>query len=329
LKKFQVYKIRLLKVNLIFYFIFFCINSCASPQITPDFYMGLLNKSKINESVRLFENALSNSNVYIRQAAAEELAKLEFSAVKLSSKTLRRIHSEISGWRAAAYGLFENECTSDMVLEFFLNFNYGETIPDEVKVFLLQECNKRKVFLSERETAVIEGHYAVSRQQYNEALVFFRAFQEEGNWPLNIPRLFVKYPVLINDLGKAFQYTSYGREGLSLFLQWRNNLDQESPDEKNVLYNLLFYAARIARRSGQNTQAISLFEQALSHAPDTEQSDACIWYILELSLSGTGDLFARQLEKFISSWYDGNYFNDLLERFLHMLVSKKEWKKII
>jgi soluble lytic murein transglycosylase len=291
--------------------------------------MGLLNKSKINESVRLFENALSNSNVYVRQAAAEELAKLESSAVKLSTKTLRRIRSEISGWRAAAYSLFENECTSDMVLEFFFNFNYGETIPDEVKIYLLQECNKRKIFLSERETAVVEGHYAVSRLQYNEALVFFRAFQEDGKWPLNIPKVFVKYPVLINDLGKAFQYTSYGREGLSLFLQWQNNLDQKNPDEKNALYNLLFYTARIARRNGQNTQAISFFEQALSYAPDTEQSDACIWYILELSLSGTTEFFSRQLEKFVSSWHDGSYFNDLLERFLHTLVSKKEWKRII
>jgi soluble lytic murein transglycosylase len=295
----------------------------------PDFYRGLLSKSKINESVRLFENALASSNVYIRQAAAEELAKLGSSSVELSSKTLRRIRSEISGWSAAAYDLFENEGTGDKVLEFILNFDWGETIPEEAKVYILQECKRQKVFLSEKELAAIEGHYAVSRLQYNEALVFFRSFQEDGNWPLNIPETFVKYPVLINDLGRAFQYTSYGREGLSLFLQWRNNIDQENSDEKNALYNLLFYAARIARRNGQNTQAISLFEQALLHAPDTEQSDACIWYILELSLGGTGDFFAQQLEKFVSAMSDGSYFNDILERFLHTLVSKKEWKRII
>ena len=119
-------------------------------------------------------------------------------------------------------------------------------------------------------------------------------------------------------------------EGLSLFLQWRDNLEQENPDEKNVLYNLLFYSARIARRNGLNAQAVSFFEQALPHAPDTEQSDACIWYILELSLSGgTLESFPQKLEKFISHWHDGSYFNDLLERFLHTLVSKKEWKRII
>ena len=329
MKKLQVSKIHFLKVNFLFSLFFFCVNSCASPQITPDFYKGLLNKSKINESVRLFENALTSSNIYIRQAAAEELAKLDASSVKLSLKTLRLIRREISGWRAKAFGLFENERANEKVLEFFLNFDYGETIPDEVKVYLIQECNKRKVYLDEKELAAIEGHYAVSRLQYNEALVFFRAFQEDGNWPKVIPKLFVKYPVLINDLGKAFQYTSYGREGLSLFLQWWDNLEQENPDEKNVIYNLLFYTARIARRNGQNTQAISFFEQALPHAPDTEQSDACIWYILELSLSGTNDFFAQQLGKVVSSWHDGGYFNDLLERFLHTLVSKKEWKRII
>jgi soluble lytic murein transglycosylase len=324
LKKNQVFKIHF--INIIF---LFCFNSCASPQVMPDFYRGLLNKSKINEAVKLFENALSSSNVYIRQAAAEELAKLGSSVIELPSGTLRRVRREISGWRAAAYGIFENEGTSDKVLEFFLNFNYGKTIPEEAGIYILQECKRQKVILKEEELAAIEGHYAISRLQYNEALAFFRVFQEDGNWPLKAPELFLKYPVLINDLGRAFQYTSFGREGLSLFLQWRNNLDQENPSEKNALYNLLFYAARIARRNGQSTQAISFFEQALPLAPDTEQSDACIWYILELSLNGTNDFFAQQLEKFVPIFFDGDYFNDILERFLHTLVSKKEWKRII
>jgi len=327
LKKIKVYNIHILKVIYLYSLFFLCVNSCASPQISPDFYMGL-NSTKINESVRLFEKALTSSNVYIRQAAAEELAKLESSSVKLSSKTLRRIRNEVSGWRAEAYDLFEKGVSGGKVLDFFLNFNFGETIPDEARAYILQESNRRKELLNEKELAVIEGHYNVSRLQYNEALAFFRAFQESGNWPLNIPELFVKYPVLINDLGRAFQYTSYGMEGLSLFLQWQNNIDHENPDEKNVLYNLLFYAARIARRNGRNTQAVSLFEQALPYAPDTEQSDACIWYILELSLSGT-ESFIQQLGKFVSSWHDGSYFNDLLERLLNTLVSKKEWKRIL
>ncbi|MCL1954370.1 MAG: lytic transglycosylase domain-containing protein [Brevinematales bacterium] len=267
--------------------------------------------------------------MYIRRAAAEELAKLESSAVELSSKTLRRIRSEISGWRAAAYVLFENGGAGDNILDFFLNFDYGETIPNEAKVYILQECKRRKIFLNEKEEAAIEGHYAVSRQQYNEALVFFRVFQEDGNWPLNIPEIFIKYPVLINDLGKAFQYTSYGTEGLSLFIKWLNNIDHENPDQKNILYNLQFYAARIARRNGRNAQAASFFEQAILYAPNTEQSDACIWYILELSLGGTTEFFTQQLGKFVSGWHDGCYFNDILERFLHVLVSKKEWKRII
>jgi soluble lytic murein transglycosylase len=328
LKKIQVSKTYLFKIIFLFILFFFCFSSCARAQITPDFYRGL-NKTKTNEAVRLFENALASPNVYIRRAAAEELAKLESSAVELSSKTLRRIRSEISGWRAAAYVLFENGAAGDNILDFFLNFDYGETIPNEAKVYILQECKRRKIFLNEKEEAAIEGHYAVSRQQYNETLVFFRVFQEDGNWPMNIPEIFIKYPVLINDLGRAFQYTSYGMEGLSLFLKWLNNIDHENPDQKNILYNLQFYAARIARRNGRNTQAASLFEQAILYAPNTEQSDACIWYILELSLGGTTEFFTQQLGKFVSGWHDGCYFNDILERFLHVLVSKKEWKRII
>jgi soluble lytic murein transglycosylase len=314
-------------------------DSCAAPQVNSDFYHGLLGKSdteKLPESVRLFEKALTDSNVYIRRAAASELADLMSAGVTLTAATINRIHREASGLWAAAFEALSDAYIREKVIELFLNHEQG-TITDNIKLYILLECARQGVSFSYSELNAVEGHLAVSRLRYNDALRFFRSFLEDGEWPQKIPKLFIEYPVLINDLGRAFQYTSSGTEGLSLFLQWENNLvndmasgslsGTDKPDD--VRYSLLFYAARIARRIGQNARAVSLFEQALHLAPDTEQSDACIWYILDLSLSSASDFFIKQLEQFIPHWHDGSYFDDVLERFLQTLASNREWEKII
>ena len=249
---------------------------------------------------------------------------MEASGTELSAKTARMIRREASGWWAEAFKTIENP-DNGKVLDLFLGFDY-ELIPREAGFYILKECEKKGVILSESELAAIEGHFAVSRLRYNEALIFFRAFIEDENWPARIPDVFFKYPVLINDLGTAFQYTSYGAEGLSLFLQWESNLTDNAED---LHYRLLFFAARIARRSGRSAQAVSLFEQALLLAPSTEQSDACIWYILDMSLNETAGSFIQKLERLIPGWHDLGYFNDIMERFLHKLASAKEWKNII
>jgi len=302
-----------------------CADSCAQPRADSDFYRGLNDASG---AVGHFEKALAASNVHIKQAAAGELANLEATGTELSAGTARRIRREASGWREQAFKVIENP-DNEKVLDLFLGFD-RESIPYESVFYILKECEKQGVILSESELAAIEGHFAVFRLRYNEALGFFRAFMENEEWPARIPDVFLKFPVLINDLGTAFQYTSYGAQGLSLFLQWEGNLtDNSLSDAEDLRYRLLFFAARIARRNGRSAQAVSLFEQALLLAPSTEQSDACIWYILDMSLNESAVSFIQKLERLIPEWHDPGYFNDILERFLQKLVSAREWKNVI
>ena len=319
---------------IVFFLFFLCINSCADTKAQNDFYKALLLKKdteKTSEAVRLFENALASKNEFIRQSAAEELANLMFSGAAISAKTEKRIRSEVSGRWAQAFNIFESNSAKEKALDFL--FSSEQNIPAEARLYVLRECEKKGIFFDVTESAAIEGHQAISRIRYNEALLFFSVFREDGNWPRDLPPLFLKYPVLINDLGRAFQYTSSGAQGTNLFLQWENNLSNESNffemSSGNARFNLLFMAARIARRNGLREQAVSLFEQALVFAPDTEQSDASIWYILDMSLAETSDVFIENLNKFAPLWYDGNYFNDVLEKFLQTLVSRQDWKRII
>lgn len=292
----------------------FGVNSCAQPQSDSGFYLGLTDSAN---AVRHFEKALDNPNVYARRAAVQELAALIDAGTELPQPTVKRVSQE----RERQWLIPSNE----------------------------------------KETAALDAHIAISHLRYNEALVLFRAFQENrvedhgaedqgakggvfdsGEWPARIPELFLQHPVFINDLGRAFQYTSFVAEGLSLFLQWEKNLLADMsgavlPDDlrpvfdnlNDARFRLVFYAARIARRVAQNTRSLLLFEEALALAPSPEQSDACIWYILDLSLSERTDGFPRRLEQYIPRWHGGNYYNDILEKYLQKITAAKEWQKTI
>jgi Soluble lytic murein transglycosylase and related regulatory proteins (some contain LysM/invasin domains) len=306
-----------------FLFLFLCTNSCVKPQAKNDFYHGL---SGVNPAIS-FQKALSDSNPYIRNVAAQELANLMYHGTALSSKTLKQVRRESAGAWAAAFDVVEKK-DKERALAFLLSFEQEAANPIEAGLYVLREFEKQGQAFSETESAAIDGHFAILRLRYNEALVFFRKFMEGENWTDKIPQLFLTYPGLINDLGKAFQYTSSGNEGLNLFLQWEANPDK-IPGEDDLRYRLLFFAARIARRRGLNEQAGLLFERARFLAPAGGQLDACIWYILDLSVSGTYDSFIKRLEQLIPYWHKDIYFDDILERFLQTLVSKKEWEKII
>jgi soluble lytic murein transglycosylase len=326
-------------------------NSCANPPRTQgNFYYGLLNKPDERDrekTIWYFEKALNDTNVYIRQAAAEELANLMYAGAELSSGTMEKVRNEASGAWGEAFASTGKTPDKDKALKFLLSFEQGSAVSSQARLYTLREFEKQEVSFSEHELAAINGHYAVFRQQYYEALIFFRKFMLEpeppadaaspengspnagARWGSLIPKLFINYPGLINDLGRAFQYTSSGNEGRDLFLLWESNLAEAMADDDDLRYRLNFFAARIARRRGANDQAFSLFEKARVFSPDGGQSDACIWYLLDLSLNKTADVFLGQLEGLVKYWDAGTYFDDILEKNLQALTSKKDWKNII
>ncbi|WP_461245762.1 hypothetical protein [Treponema sp. R6D11] len=314
---------RLLRVQG-FFLLSLLVFSCASQTKNNYYYKGLLDNS-VPEKARLFERALSSRNEYIRQAAAEELAILMSQGKTLSRKTKERIRAEVTGFWAEAFKIAD-AFDKEKALLFFFEHDQNSPSYEEARRFVLNTCKKKDIFISDWELAAIMGHYSVSCQRYNEALDYFRAFKIGDKWSEEIPYLFINYPILINDLGKAFQYTQSGGEGLTLYSQWLTNKELSL----DLQYRLNFYAGRVARRmGGQNTKGIALFEQALALAPDADQIDACIWYILDLTITGSTNTFLEKLTKYVPDWHNGSYYNDILERFLHKLVSERDWNKVI
>ena len=314
---------RLLRIQF-FFLLSLLVFSCASQAKHNYYYLGLLDNS-VPEKIKLFEKALSDPNEYIRHAAAEELAILMSQGKKLSRKTTERVRSEAAGFWAEAFKI-ASAPDKEKALSFFLGHDQNSPSYEEARRFVLKACEKKEIFITDWEIAAIMGHHSVSCLRYNEALNYFRVFKTGDNWSEQIPYLFVNYPVLINDLGKAFQYTQSDKEGLTLYSQWLANKDLSF----DLQYRLNFYAGRVARRMGsQNAKAVALFEHSLALAPDADQIDACIWYILDLTITGSSNSFMEKLTQYVPEWHKGGYYNDILERFLHKLVSERDWNKVI
>jgi soluble lytic murein transglycosylase len=313
---------RLLRIQ-VFIFFSFLVFSCASNG-EKSYYLGLLDNSG-REKVKFFEKAISSPNEYIRRAAAEELAILMSQGKILPKRTARRVQIEVTGFWAEAFRIADAP-DKDKVFSFlFGHENNSESFAEAMR-FVLNVSEKKHIVISDLELAAIMGHHLVCRQRYNEALDYFHVFRTDNNWPDQIPDIFINYPVLINDLGRAFQYTQSGGEGLTLYTQWLKDKNL-SP---GVQYSLNFYAGRVARRmGGQNAKGIALFEQALTLAPDADQLDACIWYILDLTVTGSTNNFLEKLTQYFPAWHHASYYNDVLERFLHKLVSEQDWNKVI
>ena len=275
-------------------------------------------------AAELFEKALNSHNIYIRQAAAEELCNLIGSS-GFSEKALKSVRREAVGSWGAAFAVLGNiQAPPDKkkVLEFLLT----SSSRDEAALYTLRECKKYDAdFFSDRETAAIEGHFSAVRSRFGEALGFFRIALESG------PEMFFAYPGLLNDLGRSFQYADSADEGAELFLKWENSLAGEK-DTEELRFGLFFFAARIARQRGHFEKGIALFEQALPLAPDSGQAGACLWYILDSALSvpgGVPDAFLGRLEQHIHQWRDDGYFDDVLDKFSRELILKRDWKNII
>ncbi len=215
--------------------------------------------------------------------------------------------------------------------------------PDTAAFYVLRECLAFDPgIFSPAESATIDGHFAALRSRFGEALARFRVTLETPPRPGNsdnpaafaeLPAgadLFFRYPGLLNSLGRAFQYGSSDGEGIDLFLEWeriagRENITQNTGE---IRFKLLFFAGRIARQRGRLREGVSLFERALPFAPDSTQSDACIWYILDSALSLGSDIMLEKLPLLITQWHDKAYFYDVLDKLTAVLAASRRWNDI-
>ncbi|MDR0908636.1 MAG: lytic transglycosylase domain-containing protein [Spirochaetaceae bacterium] len=165
-----------------------------------------------------------------------------------------------------------------------------------------------------RLAASLSGEY-----RHRQALEEFRLVINQR------PQVFIEQPDLIAALGRAFQYAGKDDEGINLMLAWAN--DSGNAAHAEARYLLLFYSGRIARARSLNKiptaySAETLFREAYELAPDAEQKDACIWYILDVS--GTANMQSL-LRYYIPQMHDISYFDDIFKRYCRTLTVQRNW----
>ncbi|MDR1443330.1 MAG: lytic transglycosylase domain-containing protein [Treponema sp.] len=171
-------------------------------------------------------------------------------------------------------------------------------------------------FLSPAEDAALEGRFAAARSAFTPGLDLFRSVLAET------PELFLQYPALITDLGRCFQFTASGDQGIELFLEWERQASSAA-----LHYRLLYFAGRIARARGDYPRSGELFTRALAFVPDKIQEDACVWYIMDTALMDPALDPAGLVGTWASRWNDPAYFSDILDRIARRLASSGQWRR--
>jgi soluble lytic murein transglycosylase len=180
--------------------------------------------------------------------------------------------------------------------------------------------------LDEVEVAAVSGRRAAARSNFSEALNSFRVVIAQN------PRLFWRYPALLNDLGRCFQYSSTA-EGITVLLQWKAELESggapESLDLPTVRYQLHYFLGRLERQRARYKQAEDYFQAALLLAPDAAQEDACIWYILNMALTNQPENLRALLALYQPRWHDDAYFEDILSPYCSYLTANRQWTAML
>ena len=160
--------------------------------------------------------------------------------------------------------------------------------------------------------------------------------------PMEGELIFFRYPELIGDLGRAYQYTAPLREeGVNLFRAWNKLLDAPETDEladliksmdsdtrKLLKYRLLFYTGRIERARAEYAGSTEQFKKALELAPDALQRDTCVWYMLMNAFAKDPPAAASLALATMPEWNNASYFTDILDRLSCYLIRKRQWNSL-
>jgi soluble lytic murein transglycosylase len=301
--------------------------SAADESLNRSFYEGLLTEDS-QAAAALFETALDSPSEALRRAAAEQLIPQTVSHTDAALiQRLEKAAGSDSPWGAAlsfVSKLWSGSAGTKDAAEYFFKQDVNQAWNWALAQF---QVSGSYDLLDEVSKAALDGRIAVAYPDYRAALASFRTVINSD------PGLFFTYPGLIPNLGRAFQYGSSNDEGVTLFSAWEAGLGahrqaQESKAELNeTRYLLLHYAGRIARQRTMNNTA-DLFTRAFALAPDDEQEDACIWYILDNVLRAQPEMLLSLLPEYLAQINDVSYIDDILDRYCRLIVSNQAWETL-
>ncbi|MDR0377925.1 MAG: lytic transglycosylase domain-containing protein [Spirochaetaceae bacterium] len=291
--------------------------------------------ARVRIAEALYTVSLESPSPIVREAAAQKLIPLVLSAGDKDAvrRVVQNIQSETgSSWEklfalidalpgkvppADEAGDERSGAVRDLA-GFFLTaqtddaYRWGWTVVDPA-------------FFTSAESAAVTGRLAAARSSFAEALASFRKTLEREE------TLFFRYPALLSDLGRAFQFTAAAAEGSALFQKWEKRFSDGTMGDAapQTRYLLRYFAGRMERHLGHSGEAVEIFARALDAAFDPEQEDACMWYILDITQSANPESFIPVLKTYLPRWNSPPYFTDILERQAMYFTAQSQWDALL
>ncbi|MDR0551416.1 MAG: lytic transglycosylase domain-containing protein [Spirochaetaceae bacterium] len=178
---------------------------------------------------------------------------------------------------------------------------------------------------------------AAARREYGTAKWHLNVILNGANASvLNNCRFFIEYPETLNDAGRAFLYGAAINDGITIFSQYDaalrgfvNEGKIKKEEAAPVRYLLNYYQGRFYRSLKNSAKAEAMFTDALLFAPDNEQKDACIWYLIDIQYAQKPENAVPIIKKYAGRWNNASYFDDILDKFIFYCSSKKKWQNLI
>ncbi|AEJ18526.1 Lytic transglycosylase catalytic [Gracilinema caldarium DSM 7334] len=276
-----------------------------SPQmVTQDWYRRLL--TEIYFTMGIYREVCTlQKNIDITSLSVQEQGLGLFSQLALEPK---------------------NQDIINRITSFFLIGPVTETSRN-----LFEKIQKAQdIYLPQTITNAIRGRLFILDRSYGDALYYFNQALRRNR------ELFEAYPDLLADLGKAYQFSGATKEGIKLFADWEATILSgqttsaliTNNDKNKIRFMLLFFTGRMARQIKQYSDALNYFDKALPLAPDPQQRDACIWYILDTTLESDKINFIKTLETLIPIWSNPSYFDDLLDKICTSYITDHKWNEL-
>ena len=322
-----------------------------APPDTAAGILGFLDSDALKESGRNHLLILRAACLYSRERY-DEVPEL-LSAI--SGDEWGKALTLFAEWKSPGAKTGGTEKLKQELLGFLFGLPRGE-----IRAWAYGEALSLQGLLNPEESAVISGR--LSPDNFGVLLSGFRsAVLLDGG------TIFFRYPELLADFGRAYQFTPAMRgEGIELFRSWNALLKNPGrpPEEtftlpssfpgnagayreiiafagamddeakKRLSYNLLFYLGRMERAGEKYNESSEYFTLARELAPDGLQSDACLWHVLSNAMArapaapATLTTSAALVLDTMPQWNDVSYFADILDRLSCYLAGRRQWENM-
>lgn len=181
-------------------------------------------------------------------------------------------------------------------------------------------------------------HKYIEDREYGKA---YSAMDTAMQYIMDNPRS--ELSSMVSDMGKAALYTAGDKLPRAREMDKVADIACHAADNRDSVYNALFYAGRLYAAAGEDSMARSRFYSAAGSVPTGKKSDNALWYLLNMefnhpaasertsdadtNLQADVKIALDALNACHTLWFDASYFDDLMEMLSQKLLSHRLYGK--